>query len=204
MNKYISLTLVFIGMNTAIANEKVMNDAYRNYDSKQKCYMAMNKTDNGIEQFCMKLHAYETVTNDQFPDQFKTYYLAVGNNIEESHVSTGNIGLIIEGNGEGYDNRLIAQNKFISAGSSGYAPTDYKFNKIGFNSYGFFTETGYTAQGITQGGMLIIGENNGEVFNAYIPTYYDNSGYVAEDGGIESIEAKYKILVNKNNEMYPI
>ncbi len=204
MKKYIGLSLMGIMLQFASANDAIMKDAYRNYDAKQKCYMGINKSEHGIDKFCMKLHANETVASDRFPDHFKTYYLAVGNNVEDSHVSAGNIGLIIEDNGEGYDNNLMAQEKYVSAGSSGYAPTDYKFNKIGFNSYGFFTETGYTGQGITQGGMLIIGDNDGKIFTAYIPSFFDNSGFTDDENELESIGATYKILKNNQQKIYPI
>lgn len=203
MKQYIGFGLMILGMQYASANEHIMKDAYRNYDAAQKCYMGINKTDNGIDKFCMKLHANETAANDQFQNQFKTYYLAIGNNMEDSHVSTGNVGLIIEDNGEGYDNRVIAQEKYINAGSSGYPPIDYKFNKIGFNSYGFFTETGYTGQGVTQGGILIVGDNNDKIFTAYIPSFYDDSGFAGEEES-ESISATYKILNNKQQQIYPI
>lgn len=204
MKKYIGCGLMIIGMQYTFANENIMKDAYRNYDASQQCYMAMNKTEDSVDKFCMKLHAKETVENDNFQDQFKTYYLAVGNNVDDAHMASGNIGLIIEDNGEGYDNRLIAQEKYISTGSFGYAPIDYKFNKIGFNSYGFFTETGYTGQGITQGGILIIGDNDGKAFNAYIPSFFDNGGFTDEESKMESISASYKILQDNQKHIYPI
>lgn len=202
MKKYIGFGLMIMGMQYTFANQNIMQDAYRNYDVAQKCYMGINKTEYGVDKFCMNLHANETVANDQFQNQFKTYYLTVGNNVDNAHVSAGNIGLIIKDNGEGYDNRLIAQEKYISAGSSGYAPTDYKFNKIGFNSYGFFTEIGYTGQGVTQGGILIVGDNDGKIFNAYIPSFFDDSGFSDESN--ESISATYKILNNNQQQIYPI
>lgn len=204
MKEYIGFGLMMLSMPLTLANQNIMKDAYRNYDDQLGCYIGINKIQHGIDKFCMVLKAHETVPNEDVKGQYKTYYLATGDNIETSHVSEGNIGLVIEDNGEGQESRIIAEKKFIGAGSSGYAPTDYTFHKIGVNSYAFFTETGYTTQGITSGGLLIVGDDNGKIFTDYIPTFYDDSGHVAEDGDMAVIDAKYIVLPDNENKMYPI
>lgn len=204
MKKSILLGLTFVAQ-FGLANADVMKDAYRDYDEAKRCYIGINKSDNGINKFCMMLYAKETVENEGIQGDYKTYYLAIGNNFNSSHVSEGNVGLIIEENSDGQSDNIIAVEKYIGVGSSGEVPSAYQFKKIGFNSYGFFAETGYIGQGISQGGIFIVGDNAGQIFSAYIPTFFDNGGfYVDDEDNLESIEGEYKILTNSEGGLYPI
>lgn len=206
MKKYAILGLM-LAMPLATAKTDVMKEAYKEYSESEMCYFATKETESGISQYCVSLYANEAVPNEAQEGHYKTYYLAVGDNFEKAHVLQGNIGLIIEDNGKGFESKVIAQELFIDAGSSGYAPTDYQFQKIGFNSYGFVAETGYMGQGVSQGGIMIVGDHNGKIFDSYIPTFYDDSSHYA--GGdheelSESIEGSYELIPNDQQKMYDI
>lgn len=206
MKKYAILGLM-LAMSFASAKTDVMKEAYKEYSESEMCYFATKETESGTSQYCVSLYATENVPNEVKEGHSKTYYLAVGDNFETAHVLQGNIGLIIEDNSEGFEGKVIAQELFIDAGSSGHAPVDYQFHKIGFNSYGFVTETGYTGQGISMGGMMIVGDHNGKIFDAYIPTFYDDSGhYAGGDHEVLSdiIEGSYEFMPNNQQKMYDI
>lgn len=206
MKRYAILGLL-LAMPLSFAKTDVMKAAYPIYSESELCYLATKETESGTHQYCVSLYANEAVSNEEKEGHYKTYYLAVGDNFDKAHVSQGNIGLIIEDNGEGFESNIIAQNLFIDAGSSGYAPLDYQFSKLGFNSYGFVTETGYTGQGISQGGILIVGDHNGKIFDAYIPTFYDDSEHYLDDDHeefSEIIEGSYEFIINEQNPMYDI
>lgn len=206
MKKYAILGLM-LTMPLASAKTDVMKDAYKEYSESELCYLATKETESGTNQYCVSLYANEAVLNEEKEGHYKTYYLAVGDNFEKAHVFQDNVGLIIEDNGEGFESNVIAQELFIDAGSSGYAPTDYKFHKIGFNSYGFVTETGDTAQGVSQGGIMVVGDHNGKIFDSYIPTFYDDSDHYADDDYkdlSDIIEGNYEIMDNDQQQMYDI
>lgn len=148
----------------------VMTHFYGPYDKVGKCWPASGKNDD----ICMRPLRLDSEGGQLF-------LIASGSKQgSDCHACSGFIGLIVLGRSGG-DLILDASNTLVEgAGAWGSAPGEAEFSvrRLSTTTHGWTMRTGYTAQGITTGGEVIYGIEDGKVVDlGYIPTFVDTCGY---------------------------
>lgn len=190
MYKYLSILLgLFLSMQWASANPQVMKTVYQNYDETAECYIGIQKSSLGFSKYCMRMHMQKTADD-------KSYYLTVGHHADSHQFTMNSIGLIVENiNSAG---EILGQKKLVDVGILTDLPTQYHFQQLGDDDYGFFATADATELGITRGNLLIVGDQDGEVFSSTLPIMYEN------DQTSESLQGTYRILDRHQADIYPI
>ncbi len=183
--KIFVLTLFMpLAVQAELSAEAVLNQVYDAYDKKHECWLA---TDNEEQLYCMKLdHSAKinTATGQRL------YVLVAGDWIDEQgentagHANSGLVGAFVVEEQQGKP-VILHGNAQIAIGSSGIAPTDWIFVKLGYEDYwGWHNITGWTGQGYTFGYYAILAPYGKSIRNL-IPSgfiqNYDDAGACSED-----------------------
>lgn len=140
--------------------------------------LQINQKNGDHHLFCMSKVDQKTRKTDKTPMTAKQYSLFSSDNLTTNHHgATGNIGFaVIEYRPSDKQTLIHKEALNIPLGSFGKAPTEFSFHQIGINNFGYILQTTSHYQGIESGGVQIIGENNGQIFYQYIPTFSDDFG----------------------------
>lgn len=176
-----------------------VHNAYPMYVPSQNCNVAIDSNSN---KYCMNFIKEETTFNPE-DASYKTYYLAVGEQISQDSFNSNykNIGIFITKNFPKINqSKLISQKEYMLFRGE-LEPDDIKFHKIGRNSYAY-TFDGYSLnQGYTQFFYFIVGDSNSIIFTDNILYYLDNEGTGLKS---EKLEGKVEFIANDEFDMYPI
>lgn len=181
--------------NTQIINQKPCKRLQINQKNGEKHTFCMTKVDQEIRQ-----SGQDSKTMKQFS------LFTSDNQTANHHGAKGNIGFAVIEYIPNRKQTLIHEEVFnIPLGSFGKAPTEFSFQQFGMNNYGYIIENSINYQGVESGGIQIIGENNGQIFQQYIPTFFDDFSYHGDQSIAETLTYTLSIEDHKTtNKMFPI
>jgi hypothetical protein len=178
------LLLMPLAAQAELSAEAVLNQVYDAYDKKHECWLA---ADTEEQRYCMKLDHSAKITTATGQ---RLYVLAAGDWIDEQgentagHANSGLVGAFVVEEQQGKP-VILYGNAHIAIGSSGFAPTGWKFVKLGAEDYwGWHNITGWSGQGYLFGYYAILapyGKNIRDLMSSGFIQNYDDTGACSEE-----------------------
>jgi DnaJ-class molecular chaperone len=194
-----------INDNKDISMNQVLAKVYGDHDDKHNCWI----TTNNENRYCMKLDRSDKISGNAGERQ---YVLLGGEVVNEqgepngAHADMGLVGAFIielrNGGGE-----IVASNPKIQIGTSGSAPKNWQFIKLGpSNIWGWKTTWNDCHQGYCGTMFEVIGQDGNEIKNiAHLVSSYDDCGTGLHDNDCTTLESQFEIGSSENtNNLYPL
>lgn len=205
MKRFMLLMLLSPLAHAELSAEAVLNQAFPNYDKQHQCWIAKNADQ---QNYCLKLDHKATVGERLYVLAAGDYQDAQGENTA-SHADSGLVAAFVAEEKDGKLN-ILHSNTQINAGSTGIAPTNWTFVKLGADDYwGWYNESGWMGQGYTTNALVILApKDNGiaELTGGFM-TYMDDYGVCTEGekGCSPRTEISAKLdVVGSSEKVFPL
>lgn len=190
-----------------LSAKAVLDKAYPTYDAKHQCWLA--EDDENGQRYCMKIDRTDNITADTGS---RLYILMAGEAVDDkgepngSHATPGLIGAFVVEEHDGKP-ELLASNAKIPLGANGFAPTQWKFVKLGPSDYwGWQNESGDCHQGYCGSGYSILASYGKTIRDlTSFAASFDDSGACTDtekrcEANSTSIESKLEIDASQSSE----